>query len=139
MASKQGASSGEKIIDVKRVVREEKPVQRINFYAALGIAILTVLLLAGFSFFVLVTSGGLSYEFQQMTSQSGMLAALALFFTLPVLIANKYGWRTVVTTILVQSLLIFFVTVILSLVVSNGDQPDPYGYDDTVLRGDIEF
>src|SRR5690606_20127876 len=108
MASKQGASSGEKIIDVKRVVREEKPVQRINFYAALGIAILTMIILTGLIVLLMLTSGSLDYQYQQPVGMSGFIAGMAIFLALPVLLASKYGWRTIVATVLTQSLLTFF-------------------------------
>lgn len=100
------------------------PVQKkINFYAAFGVALATiaaviVLILAAWGLSTLV-SNSIPYGVGPLFMLSLATAVLALSIGIPVLKTSKHGWRTVVTTILIQFLAQFFILVLFMVAISS--------------------
>ena len=103
--------------------------KKINFYAALAISIIVTILIAGVVFFVGVLSSQFnanSYDsdFGALVVASAILLITTLFLGLPVLLSSRYGWKTVIVTIIFQSIMVFFAVTVIAATNMTG-QPDP--------------
>jgi len=109
--------------------------QRINFYAAFGVG-LVVSLVVAIVFFagVLLSSQLLGHSAQPMLLMLIFLGAV-LFFGLAALLGSKYGWRTVVTSLIVQGFVLTAVLYVATVVL----QPPRYNYgNDSVSPSLVE-
>lgn len=105
--------------DTTEAKKESTPVTRrgqsINLYAALGIAILVtaltglIALLATF----IATSTGNDTGYNDAAPVMSLVASLLIIVLavgIPTLLGAKFGWRTVVMTIIIEALLVFIIT-----------------------------
>lgn len=116
--------------DDKQVITTKRPTQqRINYYAALAIAlimavILPILVFAGTA---ISESGNLSTDMMNYLGLSSGVLIIVFALGLPPLVIGKYGWRTVLTSILLEVLLLFVATSGIALFVGQtNNQPTPY-------------
>ncbi len=101
----------------------------INIYGALAISILVTV-----AIIILIVSLGWLFEavIGHVDETAGLFIALpviVMFILLPVLLAGKYGWQTVVATIILQSLLLPLAMILTVLVTSgfpDSDSSDRY-------------
>jgi hypothetical protein len=96
----------------------------INYYAALGVGLLTTLAIA---FFVTITILFIIFILQDNSSASPLigfalsLLVAMLFFGLTAILASKHGWKTVVFTYIVQAFLTLIVAATLLLIFTPRD------------------
>jgi hypothetical protein len=110
--------------------------KKINFYAALAVSIIVTIVIAGVVFFVAMLSSQLNIntydsDFGALIVTSAILLISTLFLGLPSLLTNRYGWKTIIVTIIFQSVMVFFaVTAIAAITTTNQpEQPSPYPLD----------
>lgn len=95
---------------------------RINLYGAFGSALLVSVLLLGLVFLAVSTTSILSYSsngYQAFLGLSFMGLLSVLFGILPIMLTSRYGWKTVLTTVLIQSILIFLTLFAITLIIGR--------------------
>lgn len=114
--------------------------QKINFYAAFGtsiifsVVVVGLVLLTAFSTFAASSSG---YNPEASTIMGIMIFALCvllltLFICLPILIAGRYGLRTVLMTVILEGMTLFVMLFLLALFLNGGSTSQ---YNDDPYRG----
>lgn len=106
----------------------------INFYAALAISLIVTVIIAGTIFLIglLLTTqfsnSPSSDSFAVFIIMATLLLVLMFFFGLPALLNSRYGWKTVVITLIFQSIFLFFAVTAIAVISETGtiDQPSPY-------------
>lgn len=112
-------------------------VKTINYYAALAIALITTIvagLFVGLSV-MLIEAANISYEFQSIVGSAAFFADAALFFGLPVLLNSKYRWKTILVTIIFQSIILFISVFIISMIFGQNQQDNSQDYYNDAVVG----
>jgi hypothetical protein len=102
--------------------------QKINFYAAFGTSIIFSVVVVGLILMAAFSSSAASstgYNLEASTIMGVMIFALCaliltLFICLPVLIAGRYGLRTVLMTIILEGATLFAMLFLLALFFNGG-------------------
>lgn len=117
-------------MDDKESSATTRTTKGINLYAALGIAILVTALsglVALTAAFVAASNGNdLSYsDTAPIMSLVASFLIIVLGLGIPALVGAKFGWRTVVMTIIIEAVLVFVITSGFVLFASSqtSDQP----------------
>lgn len=108
----------------------------INYYGALATALIVTVvigLVVGL-LALLMDQLNSSYNFVGLVQCSVAVLILAVFVIVPLLITSKYGWKTVLTTFLMQAVLLFIISLIIALATSSSSNDDGIcAYDGTLL------
>lgn len=111
-------------------------VKPINIYAVFGISFITsVLVAAVIGLTTLVVSGTDSYynATSQLVGVACFVLVAVLALGIPVLVGLKFGWRTVVTALIMEAILLFVVAAGFAIF---GPTEDPtYNYSDAINSG----
>lgn len=112
-------------------------IRSINFYASLAVSVIVSIIICASMFFV----GWITSQIEDTISSSSAMSFfvftsasllfLTLFLALPAILNCKYGWKTVVVTILFQSIILFFGVTAISVITAsnNPSTPEPRYYD----------
>ena len=127
-------------IDTEQVittVSAPASIKRINIYAVFGISIFTTVLAAAvIAVSTLVISQNDSYynEFSTLVSLACFILVTVLTLGIPALVGMKFGWRTVVTAIIMEAVLIFIVALGFAIFGSTEQSPS-YDFSDNINSG----
>ncbi len=87
--------------------------QPINFYAALAIGIIVTIIISVVVFVAGLIVAGLSNtingtnDWAPLVATATILVMVMLFFGLTTLLTSRYGWKTIIMTLIFQSIFLF--------------------------------
>lgn len=98
----------------------------INRYAAAAVSLIVTILSIAFTFLSIVISQQLDYSVTGIIFMTGFLVVATIYLVLPILLNGKYGWKTILTTYLLQSVLLFFASLLLVAIFGATKDNSPY-------------